>query len=253
MFNSIYTYIRKNKYIDEVILAFDSSNSWRYLTYPKYKQHRKIAKEKSDLDYKKIFKDLTTFTEDLKIFTPFTVLKVDRCEADDIIATLVLHTNHKFTIVSRDEDFIQLLPKARLYNPFTRKFVEEDNPKRFLMEKICIGQQKDNIPNIKTPNDWPEGKKRPSFGKKTFDKLYDDLTLENWIKDNDFTYNYKRNKKLIDFNEIPNIVKETILKRYECYVRPETGTFYKLFEKYEWQTYLDRIIEIERVMFKIGG
>jgi hypothetical protein len=253
MFNSIYTYIRKNKNIDEVILAFDSSNSWRYLTYPKYKQHRKIQKEKSELDYKKIFSNLSEFIENLKKYSPFTVLKVDRCEADDIIATLVLHTNNKYIVVSRDEDFIQLLPKCKLYNPFTRKFVEEEDTIRFLMEKICIGQVKDHIPNIKTPNDWPEDKKKPSFGKKTFDKLYDDYSLEQWIKDNDLTYNYKRNKKLIDFNEIPKVIVDTILQRHDNYRKPESGSFVKLFEIYEWNSYLENITQIEPVMYRIGG
>lgn len=251
IFNSIYTFVRKNKYIDEVVIAFDTNNSWRYLTYSKYKANRKKAKEKSDIDFERFFNELNDFILDLKTYSPFKIIKVDRCEADDIIATLVLRTDYKFVVVSRDEDFIQLLPKCKLYNPFTRKYVEEENPKRFLMEKICIGQQKDNIPNIKTPNDWPEDKKKPSLGKKTFDKMYDDYSLDNLIEEN--KYNYRRNKKLIDFEEIPSVITNAILKKYNEYEMPNGDAFIKLFEKHKWDSYLDNIIQVEPIMYKLWG
>lgn len=255
MFNAIYTFLRTktNKAVDEVVVAFDAQNSWRYLTYPKYKAHRKVAKEKSEIDFDRFFKEMNDLIVDFKTHLPFKTMKIDRCEADDIIAVLTLHTKGTKVIVSRDEDFIQLLGKAKLYNPFTRKFVQEADHKRFLYEKICIGQAKDNIPNIKTPNDWPDDKRKPGFGKVQFDKLYDSYELEKWIEENDYTYNFKRNKKLIDFTEIPPIVKDTILSRYNNYKKPDGEMVIKLFQKHGWDSYLNNLTQVEPTIYKLLG
>jgi 5'-3' exonuclease len=251
MFNSMYSFVRKNKNVEEVVMAFDSSNSWRYLVYPKYKAHRKKAKAKSDLDWGRIFQEMDALILDFKTHLPFKIIKIDRCEADDIIAVLTLQTKGNKVIISRDEDFYQLLDKAKIYDAFKSKYITEVDHKKFLYEKIYIGQAKDNIPNVKTPSDWPEDKRKPGFGKASFDKLYDSLELEDWVKENDYTKNLERNRRLIDFKMIPPVIQEAVMKRYENYQKPKPEMILKLLQKHEWTSMLDNFTQVEQNLFRL--
>jgi 5'-3' exonuclease len=124
--------------------------------------------------------------EFFRTMTDVIELKVDRAEADDIIAVLAKYVsqtkNEESFIVAGDKDFKQLLsdPNIHFYNdnPFKKSrnsdWVEEDDPIRFLETHIMTGDASDNIPNIK-----------PGIGDKTAIKLYEDKEkFDKMLEDN---------------------------------------------------------------------
>jgi 5'-3' exonuclease len=240
---SIFTFIKANNKITEVVVAFDSP-SWRYEVYKDYKKHRKLEREKTDIDFQMIFKEMDSLISDMKMYLPFKTLKIKRCEGDDIISTIVLNRVKQSIIISRDEDFIQLLMyNIKLYDPFKRSYIKHNNPGMFLLEKICIGQRKDGIPNILSNE-----KETKRFGEKTFKIISNDKKkLEKLIQDN--IEGFKRNKKLIDFRDIPKDIVSVILKEYDNYKFP-ISQYYELFEKYGMET---DIVPMEAICYRLLG
>jgi 5'-3' exonuclease len=134
-------------------------------------------------------------------------MKIDKCEADDIVAVLTKDHSEKkddITIISSDHDFNQLLTyfNVKQYDPIKRKNIECINPKLILETNILTGCSSDNIKPI-----------RKGIGPKTAAKLLNE-GLEELLKDEQLLNNYKRNKKLIDFTEIPSELQESIRNKY---------------------------------------
>ena len=77
----------------QVVIASDLS-SWRRDYFPNYKYKRRESREesKSSLDWNEAFRIIGGVLDDLAANFPYKVIKVDRCEADDIIGTLVENT-----------------------------------------------------------------------------------------------------------------------------------------------------------------
>ena len=99
----------RNKY-GQMVLCSDAANPWRKDIFPYYKYSRKKGREDSSFDWDNIFNIITNIKEEIKENFPYIVMYNERCEADDIIATLTkYHYQHeKIMIVSGDKDFIQL-------------------------------------------------------------------------------------------------------------------------------------------------
>jgi len=57
--------------------------------------------------------------------------------------------------------------------------------------------------------------KTPRFGEKTALKFIKEGHLQDYLKEDGFRANYERNKKLIDFNEIPDEIRDRILQAYQ--------------------------------------
>ena len=116
-----------------VIVAMDVKRSWRKDFYADYKGQRKAARDASLIDFEKFFSVSEKFFEDLQsTFTNFYFMKVDGCEADDVIAILTKkHFTDSCTIISTDRDMNQLLTLKHIkqYNPIERKYVSVANPK----------------------------------------------------------------------------------------------------------------------------
>lgn len=208
----------------DLIVSCDSNNSWRYDIFPYYKGKRKKDKEESDIDWDSINDYMTKIKEELKEFVPFPTIQVDKAESDDIIATLVFkRLAEKNVIISRDKDFRQLLmiPGTKQFNPIDRDpitkergyFYDEPNPKRFLFEQICRGDQTDGIPNILSEdNCLMIGKRQKPVYQKKMDKWYEDIDLLKAECNNDY---FIRNRKLIDLSMIPVPLMENIVKEYK--------------------------------------
>jgi 5'-3' exonuclease len=137
------------------------------------------------------------------------MLSVERCEADDIIATLCKETfkNEEVIIISSDGDMNQLINKnIQQYDPMKRKLVECLNPQIELDIKILTGDKSDNIPPI-----------RKKVGVVTATKILDS-GLNNFLKESEeIKSNYIRNKTLIDLNYIPQEIKNNIINSYNQY------------------------------------
>tara|TARA_R110000868_G_scaffold38941_5_gene135984 strand:+ start:1497 stop:2363 length:867 start_codon:yes stop_codon:yes gene_type:complete len=209
----------------EIIIACDNTNNWRKVEFPYYKANRKKNREKSELDWKNIFDCLSKIREELKEHFPYRVIDVISSEADDIIATLV-HTygkvvssisDEKILILSGDKDFIQLhvYSNVRQYDPVRKKFIENNDPDRFLSEHILKGDSSDGVPNILSSDDcFVVGKRQTPLTVKKINSLLE-LGLDGKF-DHPLFRNYIRNKRLIDLKHTPENLQATIMQQYNA-------------------------------------
>ena len=218
--NTIRTYVKKFKesHGPEVVLACDNKNYWRREIFPHYKASRKKAREASGHDWNTIFECLNTIKEELKQNSPYKVVEVHTCEADDIIATLTMNraANEKIMILSSDKDFAQLqkFPNVEQYSPILKKFIKEPLPSAQLKQLVIRGDKSDGIPNILSADDIfvAGGRQKPITEAK----------IINWMNqepkefcNEEMFRNYTRNETLIDLTKIPENLKQEILHTYE--------------------------------------
>ena len=220
LLQSIFYNINKFK-PSEVILAVDDGNCWRKKIYPDYKAHRQNIKDNNIFPWDKYAEYIKEYVKEIKATFPFIVLQVPYCEADDIIAVISKHKSGvDKVVVTADSDYIQLLslPKIKLYNPLVNKFVSDDNPKLTMEVKIVGGDVGDNIRSIEKRKKGEDPIIKKRIGKETAFKLIQTGELEELLKNELINENYKRNQKLVDWNNIPNIIQSKILEGYSTYV-----------------------------------
>ena len=222
MFLNSIRFNRKKFYNEygEIVLCVDNKDVWRRDYFPYYKANRKKSRDESELDWNKLFESIHRIRAEIQEFFPYKVISVERCEADDIIAT-VIHEygtdlnmgSGKFLILSGDKDFIQLHQYANVdqYNPVMKKWIRNDNPDKYLREHVLKGDVGDGIPNILSPdNCLAVGERQKPMTKKrmtNFLQSPEDMDEETKLR-------YNRNKKMIDLSLIPEEYKEKILEQY---------------------------------------
>lgn len=213
------------------ILCFDAANYWRRDFFPHYKGKRKSNRDKTSLDWNKLFEAYKELKVELKENIPCHFLLVDGAEADDLIAVLAERyaKTHKICIASSDTDFVQLQitvdEKIKQWSLYHKKFITPKIEKYDLFEHVLRGDTGDGIPNILSDDDvfMCENKRQKSLMTKKIDdwrthglfqpeKFCDDLMLER----------FKRNLKLIDFREIPENISQKIVDEFET-VQPAKG------------------------------
>jgi len=223
MLNSIRMYRTKfKKDYGEVVLAIDSGNNWRRNYFPQYKANRRKGREESDFDWGEAFRILHLVQEEIKANFPYKVIKIDECEADDIIGTLVANTQEfgqyeDVMIVSSDHDFKQLqkYPNVKQFSPLMKKAVVEDNPKINLIEKILTGDAGDGVPNVLSDDDvFVEGRRQTPLSKKKKEAIKEDLSEGELLYAASWYRNYCRNETLIDLTKTPDRLKEKILDEF---------------------------------------
>ena len=218
--NTIRTYVKKFKesHGPEVVLACDNKNYWRREIFPHYKASRKKARESSGHDWNTIFECLNTIKEELKQNSPYKVVEVHTCEADDIIATLTMNraANEKIMILSSDKDFAQLqkFSNVEQYSPILKKFIKEPLPSAQLKQLVIRGDKSDGIPNILSADDIfvAGGRQKPITEAKIINWMNQEP--KEFCNDEMFR-NYTRNQTLIDLTKIPENLKQEILHTYE--------------------------------------
>ena len=222
--NTIRMYNKKfrDKY-GSVVIACDSS-SWRRDYFPNYKFKRREGREedKSSINWNEVFRIINQVRDEIRDNFPYKVLHIDKCEADDIIATVVEQTQEfgqyeDVMIVSADKDFIQLHKhdNVRQYSPMTKKFIEDKNPRTYIAEHIFKGDSSDGVPNVLSPdNTFVDGIRQSPVTQKKIDAWMQSIDSLEHIMDINVYRNYCRNKKLIDLSEIPNDIKENIINTY---------------------------------------
>jgi len=251
IFNSIYTSLFKVKNVDTLVLAVDDKFSWRHDIWPRYKEDRKKKKDKDNFPWDTFFIKYNEMLEDFRAHLPFKVLAVPRAEADDIIGAIALHTADNTEIVSNDKDFLQLSSdKVNIYNPMKAQHVNHPDPNFFLIEQCFIGQSKDSIFNIKTPDDWPEGKRKPGFGPKAFEQVIE-YGWKEWLKDNNLGENFKRNINLIDLKRIPEPLRDEIMVAYGAYKYPHPEMIWKFIKKNNWPEYIESFTQLENKLLQL--
>lgn len=179
-------------------------NIWRNNLYPQYKGTRSDyskAENKPGEFFKLVYNEnLFESIEDINI----NILYNDSLEADDCLAicSKYIHNknaNKKIYIITSDTDYLQLLrPNLYIYNlkfkAVNTKKNTLDTPLKELLYKIIIGDKSDNIPSVFLKC----GPKKTISYVNDIEKFERDLIKYNALEQ------YKLNRRLIDFNEIPN-------------------------------------------------
>ena len=218
--NTIRTYVKKfrQSHGPEVIIACDNKKYWRRGIFPHYKAGRKKIREASGHDWTTIFGCLNKIRDELRNHSPYKVVEVETCEADDIIATLVqkFSATQKVIILSSDKDFAQLqkYPNLEQFSPILKKYIKEPLPTLQLKQLIIRGDKGDGIPNILSPDDVfiSGGRQKPI----TETKIIGWLNQEpKEFCNEDMLRNFSRNETLIDLTKIPDSLKTAILDTYE--------------------------------------
>ena len=221
--NSIRMYRQEYKEeYGEPVLTWDSKHSWRKDYFPQYKAGRRKGREKSTLDWDKIFTVLNNVKQEIKENLPYKNLEIYGAEADDIIGVLIKDPKKWFTekrmIISGDKDFIQLqkYPFVQQWSPITKKTINGYDPNVYIQEHILKGDTSDGIPNVLSPdNTFTDGlRQRPLSRKK----------IETWVGENtknipswndEVKRNYQRNSMLIDLSNTPDDIETKILEDYK--------------------------------------
>ena len=209
----------------ELVLAVDASNNWRKTAFPQYKASRKKTQKESTFDWGEAFRILNKIREEIAENFPYTVVRVDGCEADDVIGTLVTrnpdpnrdYDPEKIMIVSSDRDFLQLQKYkfVRQYSPLLKKELRVDNPRVWLQTHIIKGDKGDGVPNILSDdNVFVEGFRQTPITQKKIDNIIQDLEEGELLYAASWYRNYCRNKKLIDLSETPKELRREIINNF---------------------------------------
>ena len=203
----------------EMILCGDAAEPWRRDIFPNYKHQRRKGRVESQIDWDGLFKIMSEIREEFITKLPYKVLHIEKCEADDIIATLVKQqTEDLYLIISGDKDFIQLQHYGNVYqfSPLLKSFIgESEDATTFLREQIIKGDRSDGVPNILSDDDifLRDERQRP-INKK---RLEEWSNIENIPLGSETRKYYDRNKKLIDLSMIPDSISESVINRYKNY------------------------------------
>ena len=223
--SSLLLYRKKFPDHGEMIICCDDQNYWRKEIFPYYKASRKKSREASTINWSMLFDILDKIRSELSEYLGLRVIKVDQCEADDIIAVLVQEkgedwfvtkNSEKIVIISSDKDFVQLQRYGNVeqYAPIQKKMLREQNPARFLHMHIMKGDGGDGIPNFLSDDDvfLTEKRQKPIRTKKLNE--WAEMSPEDFC-DERMLEKYNRNKELIDLSTIPEEHKQKILESYE--------------------------------------
>jgi 5'-3' exonuclease len=246
--NVIRTYVKKfkEKYGPEVIIACDNKNYWRREIFPEYKASRKKTRAASGHDWTSIFEVLGKIKQELKDHSPYKVIDVDTCEADDIIAVLTMKNSstQNVMILSSDKDFSQLqkFPNVDQYSPILKKHIKEHFPSVQLKQLIIRGDKGDGIPNILSKDDVfvTGGRQKPITETK----------IINWLNqepkefcNEEMLRNYSRNEMLIDLTKIPENLINQILEKYDTVKGKSKNEFMNYMIKNKLKNLLEVIDE----------
>jgi 5'-3' exonuclease len=208
----------KNKIFSnsDVIFCMDSPKDqlWRTELQCTYKSDR------ADLSLKHNFKQVFAYTYNtiipnyIKTTSNIYKLRVDKIEADDIIAIISMYLaekdpNRPIYLVSGDTDFLQLGRDNLIFINYKNKkqfILTEEQANHALRDKIILGDTSDCIQSI-----FPKGKR---IKKKEI--LESDAKLDEYLNLNpDAKKIFESNKQMIDFKYIP---KKYINKVQQLYI-----------------------------------
>jgi len=254
IFKTIYYSILQAKEASECVFAIDGdrNNTWRKKYWTRYKDNRNDIRDKNNINWSLVFENYFSFLQEVKENFPIKVIRSKFAEGDDVIGTIVQNVPHEHFIVSVDKDYLQLYEKNRvtIYSPLKQAAISHPNPEYFIIEQCFVGQAKDNIFNIKTPLDHPEGKRKPGFGEKSFEKVMISGWKE-WLKENKLEKRFEFNRNLIDFKRIPKVVQNNIMELYKVKNYPDPNNMYQFMKKHNWNHFLDEWTKVEYTFMEL--
>jgi hypothetical protein len=236
--------VHKDEY-GQLVVACDDRRSWRKDFFPYYKANRKKIRDDSGLDWSSIFEWFEIIREELKENLPYPVVHVEKAEADDIIAILSrLDSSQKVLIVSRDHDFKQLHTSENIkqWNFIDDEFIStpEQGPNEYLFEHIVRGDSGDGVPNILSEdNCLVIGKRQKPITAKRMNEFRTMAGVVN-IPDEQ-KRNFDRNKKMIDFTEIPLEIQNQIIEAYKNQCGKDSSKIFNYFVEKKLKKHLENI------------
>ena len=186
-------------------------NIWRMELFPKYKANRANGAEDGFMGGP-FFK--MAYEEELFVKGGANaILKHNKLEADDCIAISVKLLTTKYPdcsiyIITSDKDYLQLNShNVHLFNLAFKNIAENKSStgdaKKDLEIKIIMGDTSDNIPSV-----------FPKCGPKTAQKCIEDPEFfkKKMTGNPDYFKQYELNKKIVDFNNIPQELVDEFLQ-----------------------------------------
>lgn len=188
---------------NKIVFCMEGFQNWRRDVYANYKCSRADGRAESPVDFDAFFKMNNEFIDDLsKCLQNCLFLKVLHLEADDLIAlTTKYMKNWDITLISTDKDFYQLhkYQNFKQWDPIKNRFIQVIDPNVALMQKIITGDKSDDIPQLKK-----------GVGPKTVEKILIE-GLQDWLIKNDLQKRFDENRRLIDFDFIPQEFHQTAI------------------------------------------
>ena len=184
-------------------------NIWRNKLFPQYKANRNNDDFKGGPIFKMVYNENLFSKGGAK-----AILKHPKLEADDCIAISVKYLVNRYPdctiyIITSDRDYLQLNShNVHLYNLAFKNIADNKsstgNAASDLEIKIIMGDISDNIPSV-----------FPKCGPKTAQKCIEDPEFfkKKMSNNSDYYKQYELNKKIVDFNNIPQEFVDEFLKK----------------------------------------
>lgn len=233
---------------DRVIVCQEGFHNWRKELYPSYKANRITGRQQSAIDFDKFFSVNDKFVEDFKnIAKNIEFLRVARCEADDLVATVVKTQQQANVIVqSNDRDFYQLFKykNYKQWNAHKQEFVQVANPESYLTEKIILGDVGDNVPRI-------SGLKRGQGPKYVERAVLPNL--DEWLEQTNSKADWERNYKLISFDAIPEELTTEIANQLFSWQKGkfDAKAFYNFMLEHKLGSQIDYVADYVNTFSKV--
>ena len=242
--NSIRQYKHQFRHVDHggFVICCDSPKNWRKESFPEYKANRKKRRETDSTDWTSLFEFLHQMIADLREYFPYKVMRVERAEADDIIAVLTQEEmKNPTTIISSDKDFIQLqkYEGVQQWSPLTKDWVKGD-PEASLWEKLVKGDAGDGVPNILSSDDTfiVEGKRQRPISKKKMEMWKEDRS--SWT--DEMHRNFNRNEMMVDLEKTQESIRINIINQFREQVPPH-GRLMEYFTEKRLKNLMEHIEE----------
>ena len=183
-------------------------NIWRNQLFPKYKSNRDIVGFMGKPFFKMVYDEDLFYKGGAKAILHHSKLEADDCIAIHVKYLVKQYPSCNIYIITSDKDYLQLSShNVNIYNLSYKNISENKsstgNSQNDLEIKILMGDISDNIPSV-----------FPKCGPKTAQKCIDNPEFfKTKMGDNPEYYaQYELNKKLVDFNNIPQEFVDEILE-----------------------------------------
>jgi len=200
--------------LGQIILCCDCSRDriWRN----KYHDNYKGLRVQSVTFNPSIFLKFYEYVESNQKDWGLDLLTYDQLEADDIVYLVKnkIQANQetiKIVVITNDNDYLQIQDETTVIHNMTGKGLNLSkrscgDPKKDLKIKLIMGDKSDNINSI-----------HKGIGPKTALKLSElpDDEFEAYLIKNNCMENYKKNKIMVDFSEIPTELIDAFQETYD--------------------------------------
>lgn len=232
----------------EMIICMDAANNWRRDRYPFYKANRRKSRSNSVYDWDKIYSVLNEVRDEMTTMSPFRCVRINRCEADDVIAAIVekKRPEEPILIISPDRDFVQLqkYPNVKQYSNLQKKWIKPNVSAEYdLKEKVLKGDMGDGVPNVMSDDNViiDETLRQTPLRKAKLDSLMQDpeslgTTIARRII---------RNRDLIDLNRTPTDLKTEIMNQFNEKSKGSINSLMNLLSKYKMKMLLEALPDFE--------